>query len=591
MEFRILGDVEIHDGDRQLVLRGRRERALLAYLLIHANQVVPTEQLIEQVWGESPPPTVATALHVYISRLRKVLGENGSAIVTRTPGYMLEVDPEHVDARRFERLVTTGRRALGEGDPRHAARTLRDALALWHGPPFADVIEPEWAESEIRRLRELRLTALEDRIEADLQLGRHTDLVSELEALIARDPLRERFRAQLMLALYRCDRQSDALQVYRETRKMLAEELGIDPSTSLRRLEQAILAQDPDLDAPQAGTPLPPARGRRRTRAVVLAVLAVAAAAVAVVAVLVPGGSAVVVVKDSVAVIDIGKNRVVKDIPLGGRPSAIASGAGAVWVADHDDGTVVRIDPNTQRTRAIAVGFEPRSVAVGANAVWVVDGQRLVRIDARYSNVTARTTLRQKTSRFGPDDAGHGSPGAVASGPAGVWAAHGISAVSRIAPASLRIARTLSFADVPLGLAVANDAVWVVAPPTNRLISIDPVTGEVTGTLRVAGLNYGQAGGYVAVGLAVDRRSVWLTTGDAVTRIDRVGLNTIKRIPIGSSTLGIAIGGGSVWVSNNLAGTVSRIDPRTNRVVATIKVGGNPAWIAVTRDHVWVTVT
>jgi YVTN family beta-propeller protein len=301
------------------------------------------------------------------------------------------------------------------------------------------------------------------------------------------------------------------------------------------------------------------------------------------------GGGPVVVVPDSVAVIDTASNHVVKDISLGGRPSGITAGAGAVWVADYDDGTVVRIDPESGRTRAISVGLEPRSVAVTSNAVWATDGLRLASIDAHYGNLTATKVLRQKLG-FGPEVLTSGSPGAVASGPAGLWVSHGISAVSRIDPAAVKPTRSVTLADVPLALAVADDSVWVVAPPTNRLISIDPASGSIMDSVRIANLNYGAAGGYVSAGIAVDRSSVWVPTGDAVTRIDRLGLGTIKKIHTSRYAVGIAIGSGSVWVSNNLAGTVSRIDPKTNKVVATINVGGNPAWMAVTRNRVWVTV-
>jgi YVTN family beta-propeller protein len=591
LEFRILGEVEVRDGDRVLMLHGRRERALLAYLLLHANELVPSERLIEQLWGESPPATVATALHVYVSRLRKALGTNGSSIVTRAPGYLLEVDPEQVDARRFERLVESGRRALSEGDAATAAAVLRDALALWHGTPLSGIVEPEWAESEIRRLQELRLAALEERIESDLQLGRHAELISELEGLVARHPLRERFRAQLMLALYRSDRQSDALQVYTDTRRVLAEELGIDPSASLRRLEHAILEQDPSLEEPRTERSRKPRPQRRRKRILALAIAAVAVAVALLFALLTRGGSAVAVVPDSVAVIDTGNGHVVGDIPLGSRPSAIAAGAGTVWVADHDDGTLVRIDAATEQDRAIAVGLEPRSVAVRSNAVWATDGVRLVRLDARYGIVRRRSVLRLNTPGFGPDALSHGSPGVVASGSAGIWAAHGISSVSRIDSWSGEATRTVRLSDVPLGLAVADDSVWVVAPPTSRLISLDPATASVTGSAHVDNASYGEAGGYTSAGLAVDSSSVWVASRDGVTRIDRLGLGTIKRIHTSSSAVGVAIGDGSVWVSNNLAGTISRIDPRTNKVIATIRVGGNPTWIALTPDRLWVTVT
>ena len=440
-------------------------------------------------------------------------------------------------------------------------------------------------------MRELRLAALEDRIEADLQLARHAQLLSELEGLVARHPLRERLRAQLMLALYRCGRQGDALQVYADTRRVLAEELGIDPSGSLRRLEQAILTQDPALDALHSDDTLPARTTRLRHRLLLVTGLAAAGIAAGVIAAVTSDGGSVVVVPDSVAVIDTESNHVVKDISLGGRPSGIAAGAGAVWVADYDDGTVVRIDPKTGATRAIAVGLEPGSVTVGSNAVWATDGLRLVRINAHFGNVTSRKVLRHKGQRFRPEDVTSGSPAALASGPAGLWIAHGISAVSQINPAAANTARTVSLADVPLALAVADESVWVAAPPTTRLIEIDHATASIAASVQVAKMNYGAAGGYVSTGIAVDQSSVWVPTGDSVTRIDRLGLSTIATIHTSTGAMGIAIGAGSVWVTNNLAGTVTRIDPKSNRVVATIKVGGNPSWVAVTGDRVWVTVT
>src|SRR5262249_50335325 len=286
----------------------------------------------------------------------------------------------------------------------------------------------------------------------------------------------------------------------------------------------------------------------------------------------------------------IQKGRVVDDIALGGRPAAIAAGADAVWVADHDDGTVVRIDPRTLETRAIAVSLEPRSVAVTSRTVWLTDGLRLVQLDARYGNVRRERVLRQNTLGF-PNLLTHGSPGVVAVGPAGVWVGHGISAVSRIDPATGRATRTVTLADVPLGLAVADDSVWVVAPPTNRLISLDAATGSVTGSAHVDNVSYGEAGGYFSAGIAVDASSVWVAARSAVTRIDRLALSTLKKVHASNSSVGVALGEGSVWVTNNLDGTLSRIDPRTNRVVQTIKVGGNPTWIAVSHGRLWVTVT
>jgi YVTN family beta-propeller protein len=357
------------------------------------------------------------------------------------------------------------------------------------------------------------------------------------------------------------------------------------------RLEQGILTQDPALDAPHSHDRVGVRATRRRRRLLLVAGLVAAGIAAGVVTAGTRGRSPVVVGPDSVAVIDAASNHVVRDISLGGRPSAIAVGAGAVWVADYDDGTVVRIDLKTERTRAIAVGLEPGSVAVDSNAVWATDGLRLARIDAHFGNVTAKNVLDHRGRQFRPKDLSSGSPAALASGPGGLWIAHGISAVSRINPAAVNTTQTLTLADVPLALAVADGSVWAAAPPTERLIEIDPGTASIAGSIRIANMNYGAAGEKVSAGIAADRSSVWVPTGGGVTRIDRFGLAPLARISTSTHAMGIAIGAGSVWVTNDRAGTVTRIDPKTNSIVATIKVGGSPGWVAVTHDRVWVTIT
>jgi DNA-binding SARP family transcriptional activator len=251
MEFRILGPLEVEVGGQLLPLRGRRQRALLALLLLSANEVVPDDRLLEDLWGDEPPTSGRAALRVRVSQLRKALGEAGDALLTRPPGYVLHVEPDRIDARLFERLYGEGRRQLADGSAELAAMTLREALGLWRGPALADVAYETFVQSEIARLEELRRAALEERIDADLVLGRHVELVGELDALVVSEPLRERLRGQLMLALYRSGRQADALAAYRDARQALVEELGIEPGRSLAELESAILRQDPALEAPE----------------------------------------------------------------------------------------------------------------------------------------------------------------------------------------------------------------------------------------------------------------------------------------------------------------------------------------------------
>jgi DNA-binding SARP family transcriptional activator len=237
------------EHDRSLDLGGVKQRSLLALLLLHANQVVSTDRLIDEVWGAAPPATAAKSVQVMVSRLRKKLG-NGR-LATHAPGYVLRVDPMELDLARFERLVGEARGAA----PENAGHKLRQALALWRGPALADLAYERFAQADVARLEELRLAALDQRIDADLAAGRHTELVGELESLVARHPLRERLRCQLMLALYRSSRQAEALDAYRAARRVLSEELGLEPSEELKRLEQAILRQDPALDPSEKADP------------------------------------------------------------------------------------------------------------------------------------------------------------------------------------------------------------------------------------------------------------------------------------------------------------------------------------------------
>jgi predicted ATPase/DNA-binding SARP family transcriptional activator len=255
LEFGLLGPVEILAEGRPLPLKAAKQKTILALLLLHRGEVVSVDRLQEALWGERPPPTATTALQGYVSQLRRLLesGEKGasSLLFTRAPGYSLTAAPEQLDLARFDQLAESGRDELAADEPARAAALLAEAIALWRGPPLADFAYDAWAQAAIGSLEELRLSALEDRIDADLACGRHADLVGELESLIAEQPLRERLRGQLMLALYRGRRQAEALEAYQQARTALVDELGIEPSRELQELNRAILNQDEALSAPE----------------------------------------------------------------------------------------------------------------------------------------------------------------------------------------------------------------------------------------------------------------------------------------------------------------------------------------------------
>ena len=274
MEVRLLGPLELADGGRSIAYGGARQRAVLALLVLHANQVVASERVLMELWGEDAPPGAANALQAAVSRLRRALPQG--RLVTRPPGYLFRAFPDEVDLSRFERLLAQGRQALADGAAAEAADTLADALALWRGPALADFRYEPFAQAEIARLEELRLVCVEERVEADLALGAGAELVGELQRLVAEQPLRERLRGQLMLALYRSGRQAEALEAYREVRELLLEELGLEPAPALGELEGAILRHDPALRTAPAPPPAAAAVPARKPVTVLCAELEVA---------------------------------------------------------------------------------------------------------------------------------------------------------------------------------------------------------------------------------------------------------------------------------------------------------------------------
>jgi DNA-binding SARP family transcriptional activator len=544
MEFRILGALEVVEDGRALDVGGPRQRAVLAILALHANQVVSRDRLIDELWRESPPATAQTALQVHVSQLRKALGAD--RIETRTPGYRLRIEPDELDVVRFEQLVTKARRAPAAD----AGDQLRQALDIWRGPPLAD-LDDALARPERARLEEERMSAHELRITADLDLGRHEDLIPELEGLVQEHPLRERLRGQLMVALYRSGRQADALEVYREGRRLLDQELGLQPGDELRQLERAILEQDPAL-APSATEQKAASRLLARSEAAAIPA-------------------------DSVALVDHEEARVVGHVLVGRRPVAVVVGHGSVWVANADDGTVSRIDPGRREViRTIGIGAPAIDLAVGSDAVWVANGSEgtVTRIDPNADAVVDTIDLR------GSSDLAWNPTYAVDTGGGLVWVAVGPRHVVRIDPATDEVVGKTDVRHVPVGVAFHEGTLWV-ATMAERALRIERGASAVMLEVPIG----------LPLALTVGERAVWVS--DVQGQIWRINPDTAavtQTTSVGIGLLGLCAADGAVWATVNAEGTVARIDPGGGQVVGHVTVGHAPTDIAFDDGTLWVSI-
>ena len=592
MRYLILGSLEVRDGAHAVPLGQGRQRLLLAVLLLHRGDAVASERLIDLVWGETPPASAASSLHNLVSALRKTLGEG--ELLTHGHGYALATG--ELDAAEFADLTTRGRSALAAGDARAAAETLAAALALWRGPALSDLANEEAVSAAAARLEEARLGALEDRINADLALGRHATLVAELAELVERHPARERMRGQQMLALYRSNRQAEALTSYHDYRRRLAAELGLTPAPALRALEQAILEHDGALLAPrEPGRRAPsdhePGRGWRLPAGV--AAVALVGLVIAAVALTARGDpprarASVPVGHDSIAVIDPATDLVVASYPVGATPISVSVGGGAAWAVSADAQTVSRIDLHKRTTRFFATGSVPLELAAGADALWLLaasgaeaDGpfagspSELTRIDPVSATVVGRTRM---TPRDGPG--ARLPPGLIALAPDAVWT---IARNGQLARVDRRDgSTTLSPVADAVFVAAGGGQVWAVTD--KRLLRIDPASGRVLARIRVPWASVGS--------LAVGAGAVWLTDPYAgvVWRIDPGPRPVERTVVVDFGVDGVAADARSVWVSDSVTGRVSRIDPATNRVRAAIALGATPRAVALGAGRVWVAV-
>ena len=588
MEFRILGPLEVLDNGGEISIRGRKLQALLALLLLHAPEVVSRDRLVDELWGDDPPATAAKTLQVHVSRLRRELGD---IVVSLGGGYLIRIEPDALDLAHFERLVAEGRTAMAEKQPERASERLREALALWRGPPLAELADEPFAQIEIGRLEEERLDAVEERIEADLSLGRHSELIPELESLVARNPYRERLRALQMLALYQSGRQAEALAAYQDARRVLVDELGVEPGARLRELHAGVLAQDPALEpaTPVRDSEVLPDRDEapRRPRWVLAAVAVVVGLATLLFAV-VSGGDdspdSKPLSDDShaVAVIDPATHRVTTAASVGTVPGPLAfePKSRSIWVGNLQDKSVTRIDLDPVRTgRTIAIGERPLGLAAANGAVWVVSAPRAGpyvnarRIDARFD--AAKPPVRVESLPRDPS-------ASAAVDERSLWVAPSFGRLTRLDPVTGRKTAPGIETGSSTAVAAAAGQLWVADSLGGAVSRVDAATG-IAKPIPVAGR---------PADIAVGADAIWVTLAleDEVARIDPETGSVRRTIHVGRRPAGIAVGAGAVWVANSGDGTVSRLDPRSGDVTDTIEVGASPQDVVVAAGRVWVSV-
>jgi YVTN family beta-propeller protein len=570
VEFAVLGPLEVRVNGRTLSLGGPKQRALLALLLLNPNEVVSRDRLIDALWGERPPPAAQRSLDSYVSRLRTLLGPD--RVERRPPGYAIRVDADELDLARFEVLFEQGRAAAAIGDAAKASVILGEALALWHGPALADLQHEQFPGPEVERLEERRLLALEQRIDAQLEVGAGSELVGELERLVAENPFRERLLGQLMLALYRAGRQADALAAYQAFRRRFAQELGLKPSAELRGLERRILEQDRSLAGSIGSPPAPRPRRVRRVRlvAVALALAAVAASAITGVELGTRGSSASSVGGSTAGVFELGSGSAV--VAGGGKPTAMAEDASSIWLAQPDASRVVQIERASRQVEKIPVSGTPTALAIGGRAVWVASllGSTLTRIDP---------TTYTKT----PINLGGVRATALAFGFGRLWVADATDNTLLGFDPGGTLRQTVQLDLDPTALAVGARALWVAGQGDNAaglLERVDPHSG-VRIPIRV---------GDGPVAVAVGDSAVWVANSldSTVAKVDPESDTVVRTISVGSNPVALAIDGGSVAVANEYASSVSRIDARSGVVKGTTAVGGGPTALVSAGGRIWV---
>jgi ABC-type transport system substrate-binding protein/DNA-binding SARP family transcriptional activator/DNA-binding beta-propeller fold protein YncE len=608
--FGILGPLTATRGGVPLRLGTPQQRALLAVLVCQAGRVVTRERLVDALWGDAPRHAALSSIRAHVSHLRSVLEpehEPGTAyrvLVTESSGYRLAVPEANVDASRFKLLADEGRSQLETGDAGAALAAFDEALSLSRGEVLVDLPRYSFISGVAIRLDELCAVAEEGRVDALLELGRTTAALADIDRMLDRHPLREGLTGRRMVALYRAGRQSEALEAFRNLRKRLDEELGIEPSTSIADLHRRILQHDPTLlhrsanqpelaatdrvspttaaiaaspavtEVPMTRASPPPvtrSRPGRRTRRVLSS--AVVALGLGVVVLGAATSGTVELTGNAVGVLDP-SGRVVNALPAGTDPKAVTFGGGSLWVANQGDNTVLRIHPDTSAVlQRWEVGDSPSAIVSTETDVWVANAG-----DATVTRINiAANRVVQSAISVGS------RPEALAVGPTGVWVANsGDNTIQRIDQSFGRPAAPVNVGDGPDGLLVDGAMLWVANGRDGTVSRLDATTGaELASPVRV---------GSGPRGMARFGEELWVAEqlSQSVSRID-VRSGRVRSVFVGDGPTSLAVLDDAVWVSEQYAGTLTRIDPATDSHT-TVAVGATPRAMVSARNQIWFSV-
>jgi DNA-binding SARP family transcriptional activator/streptogramin lyase len=638
VEFRILGPLEVVEDGNPVALGTLKERLVLAVLLLHSNEFVSRERMIDDLWGEAPPPTAHKAVNVYLSKVRKTLSVAGAdPITTASGGYRLHVEPEMLDASRAQALVAEAQERVATGELERASERFQQALSLWRGPTLAGLELESRGRDEVAALDELRLTALMDRIDCDLATGRHEQALGELGVLVGEHPLRERLRAQQMLALYRADRQADALEAYAEARHTLVDELGIEPSEALQRLQQAILRHDPSLETPEGTarvngrepaeaappatttgaeavekrprTPLRPRRWQLALAGVVL--LAASAAAAAILSD--SAGAKPRILPNSLVQLDprTGKPLLVRAV--GPEPNPIAITPTAIWTVD--DNALSRYDLHTGAVDSSPMpsqSGQPSGIAFDTTGnAWITSSSQS-QYAPRVNAFVTRVTRGLGVTGPGVLDPGSGRAdtmtlplrmaGLEALGADRLWVITGphgpLPRDDRLAVVNLHTLHptTLKLDERATAIAYGYHTAWVGTyggpnfgghrPDDSRLEAIRAGQPTIERVLEKHGAGWGP------VSIAAGDGAVWVVTYSSrqLFKIDPITLKIERRLNLSAEQVSsVAVGDGAVWTTG--AHSITKIAPRTDTIIHTYRVAvGFPCAIAATSTTLWLAV-